>query len=840
MLLFLSFQINFSQAQTTTIKGRVLDANNKESLISAAVYFKGTQIGTNTDLDGYFELESDEANDTIEITYLGFQTYIQPIEIGKTQEFTIYMEETSHILNQITVTVDKKRYRNKNNPAVQLIRKVIDRKNENRAQGFDYYEYEKYEKVMLGLSNVSNRFKKRRAFKKFQFLFENMDTTSLPGIEILPVFLKESLSDVLYRKSPKKTKEWVNADTTVTFKGYVDNNGFNQYLDNLYQQVDIYNNNITILTQQFLSPVAKGAPTFYKFFIQDTVQVDGVNCIELFFAPRNKLDMLFQGTLFIAHEDNYAIKKVDMTVNPKISLNWVKSLKIVQDFEKIDDQGYFKITDEFGADFGLTKKGMGVYGRRFVSSKDVILNRPRPKEDYKGLAVEEKKINTGDSNMFWMSNRHYGLTTSESTTYKNIDSLQNVKVFKRAMNVASLLLSGYSNIGPYFEVGPVNTFYSFNPVEGFRLRLGGRTTMDFNDQFEIETYGAYGFKDKQFKGYLGATYAFSEGNVHQFPVSRIRVSAQREIQIPGQRLQFVQEDNFLLSFKRGTNDKYLYNTDYRIEYLQEYENHLSFSLGYRNWQQSPTGNLIYQKKNDLGELVNVSDLRASEMNMMLRWAPNEQFYQGKTYRKPIINNSPIFTLRYSLGIKGLLGGEYNYHDLSMYITKRFFLSRLGYSDVRLVGGMILGQLPYPLLKVHAANQTYSYQMYGYNLMNFLEFVSDRYASLILDHDFNGFFLNRIPLVRRLKWREAINLRVLYGGLQEKNRPENNDGLIFFPTDANGTTTTYTLEGKPYIEGSVGFANIFRFFRIDLVKRFTYLDNPNVAEWGIRGRFKVYF
>ncbi|MEM6965516.1 MAG: DUF5686 family protein, partial [Bacteroidota bacterium] len=678
------------------------------------------------------------------------------------------------------------------------------------------------------------------AFRKFQFLFENMDTTSLPGIEILPVFLRESLSDVLYRKSPKKTKEWVNADTTVTFKGYVDNNGFNQYLDNLYQQVDIYDNNITILTQQFLSPVAKGAPTFYKFFIQDTVKLDGVECIELFFSPRNKLDILFQGTLFIAYKDNHAIKKVDMSVNPKISLNWVKSLKIIQDFEKIDDQGYFKITDEFGADFGLTKKGMGVYGRRFVSSRDVVLNQPRPKEDYKGIAVEKRNISTGDSDAYWVNNRHYSLTTSESSTYQNIDSLQNVKVFKRVMGITSLLLSGYSNVGPNFEIGPVNTFYSFNPVEGFRLRLGGRTTMDFNDQFEIETYGAYGFKDKQFKGYLGATYAFSEGNVHQFPVSRLRVSAQREVQIPGQRLQFVQEDNFLLSFKRGANDKYLYNTDYKIEYLQEYQNHFSFALGYRNWQQIPAANLVYERRNSFGELEQVSDVQTSELNMMLRWAPNEQFYQGKTYRKPIINRSPIFTFRYHTGLKGLLGGEYNYHNFSLNVFKRFFLSRLGYSDVRVQGGIILGQLPYPLLRVHAANQTYSYQLYAYNMMNFLEFVSDRYASLILDHDFNGFFLNRIPLIRRLKWREAINIRVLYGGINDRNDPQTNDGLLFFPTDANDNTTTFTLEDKPYIEGSVALANIFRFFRVDLVRRFTYLNNPNVTKWGIRARFKIYF
>lgn len=840
VLVFSFTQINLSQAQSTIIKGQVLDAKNNEPLISASVSFQGSTIGTNTDLDGFFEIESDEATDTLVVNYLGYQTQKKKIRIGEKQVVNFLLESGAITLNEISITVKKKKYRNKNNPAVALIRKVIDKKNENRVEGFDYYEYEKYEKVMLGLSNVSERFKKRRAFRKFKFLFENMDTTSLPGKEILPVFLKETLSDVRYRKSPKKTKEFILADTTVAFKGYVDNNGFNQYLDNLYQQVDIYENNIMILNQQFLSPVANGSPTFYKFFIQDTVKVDGVDCVELFFAPRNKLDVLFQGTLFIAYEDNYSIKKVDMSVNSNINLNWVKSLNITQNYEKINDQGYALTFDEFQADFGLTKKGMGVFGRRIVSNQEILINHPRPDEDYKGRPLEKQVENYNNTIAFWNANRHVQLNNSESFTYQKMDSLQDVRVFKRAMKIATLLLSGYSNVGPYFEIGPVNTFYSFNPVEGFRLRLGGRTTLNFSDRLEIETYGAYGFRDEKVKGYLGATYALSSGSIHQFPVSRIRLSAQREIRIPGQELQFVQEDNILLSFKRGVNDKYLYNTKYQFEYLNEFENHFSFALGYTNLNQTPTGSLIYHRENELGEIEQVNELHTSEASLMLRWAPNEQFYQGKTYRKPILNKFPIFTFRYRAGIKGLGGGEYNYHNVSLEVMKRFFLSRLGISDLRVTGGAILGEVPYPLLKIHAANQTYSYQLFGYNLMNFQEFVSDHYVSLNLDHDFNGLILNRIPLVRRLKWREAINLRVLYGGIMDENDPEKNRGLIAFPTNENGALTTFSLEEKPYIEGSIGFANIFKFFRVDLVKRFTYLENPNITEWGVRGRFKFYF
>lgn len=825
-------------AQMTVIRGKVLDAENDEPLIGATISFLGTSTGVNTDFEGNYELKSKTATDTIIVAYLGYETLLLPIEIGKKQKLDIRLSSGAIQLQDVVVTTDG-RYSNKN-PAVALIKKVIANKKENRASNYDFYEYEKYEKLVLGLSNVSEKFKNRKIFKKFQFLFEDMDTTSLKGKEVLPIYLKEILSDVRYRKSPEKTKELILADTMISFEGYVDNDGLNQYLDNLYQKIDIYDNNIVILNQQFLSPVANGAPTFYKYFIQDTLQVDGTECIELFFAPKNKLDILFQGYLYIAYQDGYNIKKIDMSINPQISLNWVKDLNLVQEFEKIGDEGYIQVSDEFSADFGLFRKGMGIFGRRLVSNKDIKINQPRPNEDYKGIPIEHSDNIGAQLDDFWESRRHKALSTAEETTYGKIDSLQNVKVFKRAMNIASLVLSGYTNVGPYFEIGPVNTFYSFSPIEGLRLRVGGRTTPKFSRKIEIENYLAYGFKDERYKGYLGVSYAVGGGNLQQFPARRFRASFQHDTKIPGLALQFIQEDNILLSFKRGANDKFLYNTNYRFEYLHEFSNHFSFRVGYRNWLQNPAGNLTFEKLGDNGELTEVEDLHSSELKLSLRWAPNERFYQGKTYRRPIINAYPIFTLKYNQGVEGLFGGEYNYQQVSLEIFKRFYLSRLGYSDFFLDAGMTFGSAPYPLLDIHPANQTYAYQLRVYNLMNFLEFVSDRYVSFNIDHSFNGFFLNRIPLIRRLKLREAFNVRVLYGGLSDQNTPTPENGLLFFPKNGEGNPTTFTLEEKPYIEASIGLSNVLKFFRIDLVRRFTYLDNPNVAEFGVRARFKVYF
>lgn len=826
-------------AQSTTVRGRVVDAETKEPLISAAVAFAGTTSGTNTDFDGFYALSSDNASDTLVVSYLGYADAFIPIKMGKEQTVNVKLEENAVTLTEAVVTYDEK-YRNRDNPAVALIKKSIARKQENRAASFEYYEMERYEKVMMGLSNVSEKFKNRKAFNKVQFLFEEMDTTSIKGQEILPIYLKENLSEIRYRKDPKASKELVLADTMVTFDGYNTNDAINQYLDGLYQNVDIYDNNVTILDQQFLSPIADNAPLFYKFFIQDTLDVDGTECIELFFAPRNNLDILFQGFIYIAHTDNFAVKKVDMSVNSNIGMNWVKSLSLVQEFERQGEEGYIQTKDAFSADFGLTKKGMGIYGSRTLSNQKIKINVPRPEEDYEGLDTEVAETAKEADQAFWEKNRHSELSAAEATTYEKIDSLQNVKVFKRAMTIATLVLSGYTKVTPYFEVGPVNTFYSFNPVEGLRLRFGGRTRPEFSEKFGIETYAAYGFTDKRWKGYLGFSQALKGGYLQKFPVRLIRASAQREVQIPGQALQFVQEDNILLSFKRGVNNKYLYNDIYRFDYINEYRNNVTISLGFKHWTQSPTLDLIYRKTGPPDQQDLITDLTTFEFTSYLRWAPKEQFFQGKNYRKRIYNKYPIFLLRYNMGIKDVVGSEYNYHNVSVNIFKRFFLSRLGYSDVYLEGGYTLGQVPYPLAMVHAGNQTFSYQLQGYNMMNFLEFVSDQYVSLNIDHDFNGFFFNRIPLIRKLKLRETFNVRVLYGGVRDENDPRKTDGLIAFPTDEFGNPTTFTLEDEPYVEASIGVANLFKFFRVDLVKRLNYLDNPNVSDLGVRARFKVYF
>lgn len=827
----------------TAISGRVTDGDSREGLPFVNVYFMGTTVGTTTDAEGNFSLHSrDNSLTLITFSFLGYKTVNRVIEPGKAQVINVKLMPDAVMLKEIEVKSGKGRekYRNRNNPAVDLVREMIRRKEQNRMAHYDHAEYEQYEKLQMSLSNFSDKFKQRRLFRKYKWLFDNVDSTTIEGKVLLPIYLQETITDEYYQRTPEKKKSVSRAHQKVSIDDYIDNEGMSTYLKYLYNDIDIYENNITLLTNQFLSPIADMAPTFYRFYITDTLKNETPRLAELSFVPRNTSDFLFQGKLYVTLDSSYAVQRLSMNVNKRINLNWVRELHVDQVFEKSPDNRYHIVKSRMRVDFGISKSGGGLYGERTVSFKNFQTDIRRPADFFDGKPTSGVgALRTENKNeAYWAEHRHDSLTRAESKVYQNIDSLQKMPSFRRTLDIATLLLAGFKSFG-WWELGPVNTFYSFNPVEGFRLRVGGRTTPKFNNRLYLETYGAYGFKDERWKYFLSATYSLTGRSIREFPVRTLRVSFQRDTKIPGQELQFVQEDNFLLSFKRGVNDKWLYNDIWNVDYLHEFDNHFSLRFGAKYWKQEPAGGLRFEvEEND--QRLPVQQVTTAETFAEMRWAPGEQFYQGKTYRIPIPNRKPILTLRYSAGIEGMFDSQYNYHSVTLNVFKRFYLSQFGYTDMVAEGGYISGNVPFPLLAIHRANQTYSYQLQSYNLMNFLEFVSDKYVSVNFDHYFNGFIFNKIPLFKKLKWREVATFKILYGSLRKDNDPRHNATTFLFPVNEQGQPTTFSLEPEPYMEASVGIANIFKLIRVDLVKRLSYLDHPEVSEWGIRARFKFDF
>lgn len=843
--LLLIFQSSYAQ-QYITIKGRVINADNSEPIPYASIKVVGAEkeIGASSNDKGEYTLSIPSTYQKIRISSVGFDSEEYPVSTEKEQYIRVMLFPANSIEEVVVKAPKRVKYSNKNNPAVELIRKVVEHREQNRLTGQKYAEFDQYEKISLGLSNLNDKFKNRKVFKKYQFLFEEADSVKEGGNYVLPAYMEEKFSKVYYRKDPNAKKQYILAERKAEFDPkFVDNDGLSTYFNRLYDEVEIYDNNINILTNQFLSPIANSAPTFYRFYITDTVKNKDETLVELSFFPRNKNDLLFKGKLYVTLDGNYAVKAAEMTVADEINLNFVRDLDIQLGFSKTNDNKYYLTKSSLGIDFALTGKGKGIKGKRVVLIDKYQNGMQRPDSIYNvpdQFVVIPEEAPEQKEESYWATLRPEPLSRSESIIYNNIDSLQKMPSFRTFMDLSALILSGYKQAGPV-EIGPVNTFYSYNPIEGFRLRVGGRTTEQLSKRFYVEGYGAYGFEDKKWKYFAAATYSLNNKSIYKFPQHYVRVSASYDTKIPGQNLEFVQEDNVLLSFKRGENKSYLYNEVYRVDYKVEFNNNLSMNAGLGMWKQTPAGVLQFALPQDDGSLMPINNLNSTEFNVGIRYAPHEEFYQGKLYRTPIFNKYPILNFNYTAGIKDLFGGEHNYHNFSLGVFKRFYLSQLGYADVNVDGTYIAGSnLPFPVLNIHRANQTYAYQLQSYNLMNFMEFISDHHASINVQYYMNGFIFNKIPLLNKLKLREVFSFKGVYGGLRDENNPSYNPDVYAWQTNSDGDRMSFTFGSEPYMEASAGVANIFKVLRVDVVKRLNYLDNPNAPEWGIRARIKFDF
>ncbi|SDK75564.1 CarboxypepD_reg-like domain-containing protein [Pedobacter sp. ok626] len=827
-LLILLFSLpSFGQ---TTIKGVIKDKHTKQPIPSVSISFAGVSGGTVSDKEGFFQIRISKTIKGLVFSAIGYKKHHFTLSEKESPYVNIELEELRNDLDGVSIVAAKRpRYRNKNNEAVELIKHIIDHRDKNRNKQDSTVVFKLYEKLNMSLNMGAAEIPTSSFLRKFPFLLKTADTVRLPGRALIPLFMRERLSLCQETKDHVDDKSVVLDEKQSRVDQGFDEDGIDEYLNHIYQHVDIYDHDISLGSQRFLSPISSLAPEFYKYFITDTIKDVKPYVVRLAFSPRSKQDQLFMGEMLIPLDGNYAVSSVTLYLNKAININWVNDFQASVDYKRDKKGQYYIAKSTTAMDLGLFKGKHSLYGVRTVGTFDYTIGNkgvvfPMPKT----FSSRKKRLDT--------FSRPLALSSLELNAYKNIDSLKESPKFKRFIGLSTLVMSGYNKRGP-IDIGPVTSFYSFNNVEGTRLRLSARTNEDFSDKWVVDGGVAYGTKDKQWKHAVGVIYSFKPEGVLRYPINSITIKSSYETQIPGQDFSFIEEDNFLLSFKRGVDDKRLYTRKWSGEYFREMENNLSYRLGYRNQEFNPAGGLIFQPESGAALVHN---LQVSEFTSEFRWAPKEQFFQGKRFRRPIKNGHPVFTFRASAAIKGFLGGDYTYQNLSLNIFKRVYVSPFGYSDVILEGGMILGKVPFPLLSIHKANQTYSYQIQSYNLMNFMEFMSDRYANINIDHSLNGLLLNKIPLIKRLQLREVFSAKILYGGISAKNRPENDPDLYRFATDKDGMQTSFGLGKTPYVEGSVGLSNIFKLLRIDYVRRFTYLDHPNVAKSGIRARIHVDF
>ncbi len=827
LLLIVSALCKAGAGQTRTITGTVLDSLSHLPIANVSVTLANGHRGVLTDAKGNFSFFTEKAVQKLVVSGMGYHSLTVTARNGP---LTIFLSKSFMVLQDVVVKSKPGRYRNKNNPAVELIRKVIANKSMNGPGADAYSAYRQYEKTRVLFDNIPHLLVNNILIKKYHFLFDNKDSTIIPGRNLVPVYIEEVSSEKYFRKHPKADKKVVLGHKSVDFGEYIDMKGISGVINRLYEDINLYDNTIDAFTMQFVSPVADLAPTFYMYFIRDTIVENGVKLVELYFTPRNPEDLLFRGTLYITLDGRYAIRKAEFGVSKRVNLNYVREFRVTQDFQRGPGDHYYLANSDVIALFSPFARSMGVVGERIVAV-DQFSNGLVADSVFNGPAIDSLHQVDGQADSFWTQGRPSPLNGTEVKTYSNTDSLVKMRSYRRLMDYTTAFTAGYKSAGKA-DIGPIGSFYTFNPIEGQRLKLGGRTNTKLSTRFYGESYVAYGTKDDRWKYYGSASYAFNNKSIYTFPLHYIQLSYMNDARSLGQENAFAVANNFFTSFSHGDNSKWLYSHLLRGTYIHEFSNHLSYTLGMKYWQQAPTGSLQYIYKNLSDQADTVPKLTTGEISASIRWAPHEEFLQSKAGRADVINRYPIITMQYAKGIEGLFGGQYNYNALHLNVYKRCYVAPIGFTDVTFDAGWLGGNLPFPLLVIHPGNPSYFYSEVAYNMMNVGEFVSDHYAGIDIDHFFNGFFFNKIPGLKRLRLREVVAGKILYGGLRDENNPAVNPLQMKFPT-TNGVLSTYSLGAKPYMEASVGIYNIFTIFRLDVVKRFTYLDHPNVSGVGLR-------
>ena len=763
-------------------------------------------------------IETKWAKDSLVASYLGYKRKALHVQKNKSQTLNFTLIPQAVNINIIEVRDQKKiRYKNKGNPAVKLINKVIEKKSQNQNSSLDYYEYDKYEKIEFDLNNFSSTISEKKIMNSFQFVFDQyVDTSEINGKPFIPFFIKENASTVYYQKNPKRYNEYVHGEKMSGHLNKMDNDGIGFLMKKLYSEIDIFDNQIELFGNFFPSPINDVAPSIYKYFIIDTLWVEGINCINVGFLPRSKFDFGFSGNLFIVNDGSYAIRKVQLGVSKDINLNFVNELSVDQSFVKLDSNLWMLSKNTLFIDYSLSKNKLGIVGKKSVSYRNHVINTKRADSIYQPHNQIIKLSKSNDSSHFEQY-RHQSLNSTEEGIYEMIDSIQNTKTFKVLSEASSILTSGWIDCGEY-ELGTIATFISWNKIEGLKLRMGGQTTPSFHKKFQLNGHLAIGLGDLRLKYQSGINYSFNK-NFLKFPLHRIFFSLSRKTMFPGQYSHYLDHDNFLFSFNSHSSDKMLLIHQVKVDYLKEFRNNVSVQLRFENNHIRPLGQLIFKKNN--GGLVR--RILTDELTLSITYSPHQQFYQTKNRRRRIINNYPVISASHTLGIKGFLNGEYNYSKTVFEFEKRFNIPLLGYSDFEAEVGKFWGQAPFPLLEIPRANQSLGYQFKSFNLMNYMEFINDEYLTIRWNHYFKGFVFNKLPPINKLKIREVIGVKLLYGRLSDENNPYLHQNLLELPSDANGLPTTFLMSSTPYVEASVGITNILKFFRIDLVKRMTYLQ-----------------
>ena len=825
------------------IQGVVTDSLTNEPIPYLSVFYEGKGVGSITDNDGNYKVETRKGWNKLTFSAVGYVTKVVNIIPGVTKNLNVRMRPDDIMLDEVVVKPKREKYSRKNNPAVELMKKVIAHKKNNKLSENDYYQYNKYQKITMSLNDVTPEMLEKGMYKKMPFLKDQIELCEETNKFILPISVDETASQKIYRKHPKSEKTIIKGmSSTGVNELFATGDMLSTVLKDVFTDVNIYDNDIRLLQYPFISPISSSdAISFYKFYIMDTTFVDKDKCFHLTFVPNNSQDFGFTGHLYVLADSSYTVKKCTMNLPKKSGVNFVDNMDIIQEFEQLPNGEWVLKTDDMIVEMTLMKIMQGFQIRRTTRYSDYAFDE-LPQQLFKRKGAEIKEADAmmrGDD--FWNQYRPVPLTQTESSMDMLVKRLEPMPGFKYVIFVLKAFIENFVETGTKehpskVDIGPVNTMISNNYIDGLRLRMSAQTTANLNPHLFFKGYYAYGFKDHRSK-YMGEVeYSFNKKEYlpREFPKNSITFSYQYDVMSPTDKFLKTDKDNVFVSFKTSTVDQMSYVRNIALKYENETQFGLKTTVEVKHSTDEPTGGLAYITNDDQKTLV--PEIQTMEASLAFRYAPGETFVNTKQRRIPVSFDAPVFTLSHTAGFKGVLGGEYNYNLTEIGLYKRFWFSSWGKIDMFVKGGAQWNKVPFPLLIMPAANLSYILQRETFNLINNMEFLNDRYASLDVSWDLNGKIFNRIPLLKKLKWREAIGFKMLYGHLTDKNNPMKHPGdseLFLFPT-RDGRPTSFVMDPKtPYMECSVGIHNIFKILHIDYVRRLNYLDHPDANKWGVR-------
>ena len=824
------------------ITGRVIDEDGF-AVSYASVQYRGHKIAVSSDSQGKFSIEK-HPGWVLTVSALSYKS--QTISVNEKMDFIeVKLKDDSHKLNEVVVKTKRGKYSRKDNPAVELMRRVIAAKKKTDLSNHDYYQYDKYQKITLALNDLKKEQLEGKFFSKRQYLLDQVETSPYNGKLTLPVSIDETVSQHIYRKDPKTEKDIIKGQQSNGI-GQVIQTGeiLNTALKDAFTDVDIYDDYVRLLQYPFPSPIGRTGISFYHYYIEDTVYVERDLCYHLQFIPANSQDFGFRGELYVLADSSLHVKKCNLYMPHNTDVNYVKNMKIEQEYTRLDNGEWVLSKDDMIAELHVNSVLQDLLVVRNTRLTDYAFDE-LPKILFKGKAKVRHDMDAMNRDeAYWNKYRQVDLTKSESSMDSFIHRMENSKGFKYIIFFVKALMENYVEIGggtdgkkSKFDLGPVNTYISKNFVDGIRLRLAGRTMAALNPHFFWDGYAAYGTKSNDW--YTGNIFTYSlnkkKNSPFEFPMRNLTFEVARDVTSPSDENLLHNKDNFFMTFRAATQDEmFLYHRQ-KLAFTYETDWGFRFNTSLRFQSNRTVGNLHYYHLDG----TEVKKIRMTDLNVGINYNPGVTYVNTKQQRLPINLDSPEIGLSHTMGFKGFMGGQYHSNITKLSIYKRQWLGSWGYLDFHAIGQAQWNKVPFPMLILPPINLSYFEQETTISLMKDWEFLNDRQVFWALSWDMNGKLLNRIPLIKKLKWREWFAIKGVWGHLTDKNNPylEKNqgDGRLFkFPKNS------HVMSDTPYWECVAGVHNIFKFFSVEYVRRLTYLNNNNIDKWGIRFGFMMSF